>query len=390
MSAEKTYYEILNVPKTATAQEIKASYRSLSRKYHPDKLQPEQQEMGTNKIKEINEAYGILGDPDKRQKYDMYGKMDGNGGFSGGFPNGFPGGFPNGFPGGSFSSSGFSSGFNVPGMPSGIFNFMNGNDGNNQPSTPVIKISHEVSLEDIYKCASATVEISRLDACMPCEATGYKNKKSPQCQSCGGTGLITKVTQMGIGTFNRMSTPCTTCRGSGNVGTAGEKCSVCNGQRMIKRPHTISFNIPSGAMDGQTIVIENEGNQCLPIVAGKITRANIDIIIREKKHHTFTRHFSIQKMPSDPNNLLVLIHISVVESMCGFKREITHLDGHVVTIVETDPIRNGDIKCIIGEGMKGKNTWSANGTLFVKYEVDPYDITHDQKQFIYKDRKSVV
>ena len=363
-----SYYDILEIPKTATAKEIKSAYRRLATKYHPDKLPEDKKEWGTQKLKELNEADSVLSNPEKRKIYDQFGKEGLEGGMPGGMPNGFPGGFPGGFGG-------------FPGMDNIFGQFMKKPKKEMAP----IKVLVELTLEEIYNGKHVEQEINRFNVCKPCEGTGFSDKKNHECTLCNGKGKINRVMQLGPGVMQQMTSPCPNCNGTGSSLDASKHpvCKECNGTKIISEKFTINLDIPRGVHNEEVITIKDMGHEMpADMKNDKYTRGPVHVIISEKPHELFKRGISVNGNV-DISNMLITIKLSLVESLCGFKKSITHLDGREIVIVETDQIKDGDIKCIIGEGMVSHKKYSAKGDLFVKYEVETTHLSFKQKSDIY-------
>ncbi len=331
MSSEhgSCYYDILGIGRSASNKDIKAAYRSLCLKFHPDKLPEHQREQGTIKIKEINEAYSVLSNAEKKSVYDTQGK-------------------------------------------NGLSDRKPRSQYKRKVVVVDINISITVSLEDIYNGNAVNKRIERMDACHDCEATGYKDKQPHTCPFCEGSGVTIKMMRIGP-IVQHMKCPCHQCNGSGE--SYAPPCNTCDGKKTVIGNHDVRIEIPHDVCAGSTVVIKGEGHVHIPYNS---MRSNVIATIVEAPHAIFKRY------SSNMSNLLTCINISLVESICGFKRSIMHMDHRVVVIVESCGVKNGDIKYLAGEGMKGKDAWTPNGDLFIKYEVDDSDITYEQKIAIYK------
>lgn len=248
MPNNKDYYGILGVSKSASQDEIKSAYRKLAKQYHPD-LHPGD-EACAQKFKEINEAYEVLGDENKRSNYDQYGTADSNAGF-GGFGGGNPFGSGNPF-GGSFS--GFGDIFED------IFSQMGGRGRTSSVSIPGENISVNINLsfkEAVFGCEK-TINITKLNKCSACSGTGAKGgTELATCPDCHGTGQM-RYTQNSI--FGQVVTtgPCKTCNATGKI--IKVKCEACSGKGTIKSTESVTIKIPAGIDNDQVITMRGRGN----------------------------------------------------------------------------------------------------------------------------------
>lgn len=251
----KDLYEILGVPKTASEQEIKKAYRKLALKYHPDKHKGDKEI--EQKFKEINNAYEVLSDKQKRQNYDQFGSADFRGGGGGGFGGAqdFGGGF-------DFSSFGGSGGFGGGGFADIFESFFGGQSrqsSRRKGPRPGNDIEFRLDLE--FKEAAFGTEkellVTKPVSCKHCSATGAEpGSKSVTCKTCGGSGEIRQVRQT---LFGQMATSrvCPECEGEGR--THERKCTVCGGATRIRREEKIKVKIPAGVDNDSTIRLSGKG-----------------------------------------------------------------------------------------------------------------------------------
>jgi DnaJ-class molecular chaperone len=344
---DTSYYDTLNIPKTATNVEIKKAYKMLAKKYHPDKLTPAEKEQGEQKFKEIAEAYSVLNDPKKKELYDRFGKE--------GLNN------------------------NGPNMPN--FNDIFGNIfGNNKKSniTP-LQVSINLTLEDIYTGKKFNLQFDRNELCKKCDGTGSADKQSKKCTICNGTGQ--QIHTLRNGPFiQQIAKPCNSCNGIGEM--IQNKCTNCNGSKFTKVKSQIMVNVQAGCKKGDQLIIENQGHD-LTAEQKKETgkeKSPLVIVINEIEHSVFKRGVVIQNK-MDPANLLVELEISLVESLCGCEKTIKHLDNRDLNIVEDNIIKNGYIKYIPNEGLPKKN---GKGDLFIRFNINyPEKLDDKQKKIIY-------
>lgn len=246
----KDYYKILGVEKSASQDDIKSAYRKLAKQYHPD-LHPNDPNCAA-KFKEINEAYEVLGDSNKRANYDQFGSANPNdffGGASAGGFSDFGGGFGNAFEDifdifSSFGSKTGSARSQEMGVP--------GED---------INVSVNLSFKEAVFGCQKTFRVAKVDKCTSCKGTGAKNgTEYTTCPDCQGSGRV-NITQNTI--FGRMSSvaPCKTCNATGKI--IKTKCEECNGKGTIKSFQEIKVDIPAGINDGQVITMRGKGNASL-------------------------------------------------------------------------------------------------------------------------------
>ncbi|RXI79634.1 molecular chaperone DnaJ [Levilactobacillus suantsaii] len=242
--AQKDLYGVLGVAKDASQDEIKKAYRKLSKKYHPDlNKAPDAAE----KFKEVQEAYDVLGDQQKRQNYDQYGSADGaQGGFGG-----FGGGQAGGFGGGGFGGGGFDD----------IFNQFFGGGGRRNPNAPRpgrdLQYQMTLTFEEAIFGKKTTITYTREAQCHTCGGNGAKPGTSPvTCHECGGSGYVTTVTNTPLGRMQSQQ-PCPVCHGTGQE--IKEKCPTCGGSGHEEQKHEVEVTIPAGVDDGQQMCLQGQG-----------------------------------------------------------------------------------------------------------------------------------
>ena len=251
----KDYYKILGVDRGASETDVKKAFRKLAHEYHPDKANG-----NAEKFKEINEAYQVLGNKEKRTQYDQFGTtFDGSQGFGGGNP------FAQGF-------GGFGGAQNVDFDFGDIFSsFFTGEGprGSSRSQRGVdIEVDLEISLKEAVFGTSQTISLRKQNSCEACDGTGAEKGTSyDECKTCGGSGKIATTV---LGTF-RTQTVCPDCRGQGK--TIKNKCGACSGQGVIDENADIRVEVPAGIDDGQAIRLSGQGN------AGKNGAAAGDLYI---------------------------------------------------------------------------------------------------------------
>lgn len=317
MSDKRDYYEVLGVAKEADGTELKKAFRSLARKYHPDKNDaPDADE----KFKEIQEAYAVLSDNDKRRNYDRFGH---NG--PGGSPFG-PGGFQ-GFNinlddilGGDFFSSMF-------GGRSSRTSRQQGND---------ILIRHEIDLVSVLEGGKEELEIDLPATCSDCEGTGAKDGVTTQCNECDGVGQV-RVRQQ-IGPFVQDSVrACQYCQGSGR--TYASKCKSCSGDGIQSESQVLRFSIPKGAQEGTRLRMRGKG-QPAPQGRGAAGDLFIELIIEE--HPWFERNGM---------DLIMSLPLGFTALALGSSVVLPHIDGKDLVIKIPSGTNSGDTITIDSRGL---------------------------------------
>lgn len=339
--ANKDYYEILGVSKSADADEIKSAYRRLAKKYHPDlNKTPEAAE----KFKEINEAYEVLGDDKKRANYDQYGSADGpqfggQGGFQGG-------GFGDFFGGGGQGFGGFSDIF------SDIFSAFGGGNGGGasrmQQRGSDINIAMNLTFDEAVFGCEKIISFSRVEACSKCNGTGAKGgTEFSTCPNCKGAGRV-RVQQRTPFGMSISESACPTCGGTGKI--IKERCEECGGKGCKKVSAQVHCKVPAGIDDGQTIRMRGEGNA--PAGQGIIGDLNIKVSVAT--HPIFKR-----------NGVDLMFDMAVPFTTCllGGKIDIPLTKG-VKTVKLEEGTKNGTIVRIKGEGVKRLNS-TQKGDLIV-------------------------
>ena len=298
MAGKRDYYEVLGVSRNASEADIKKAYRKLAKKYHPD-VNPGNREAEA-KFKEVNEAYEVLSDPQKKAQYDQFGhagvNSNGFGGTGGGFADfdfGFGDIFESFFGGSGFGSS---SRRNAP---------QKGRD---------LRYNLEISFEEAAFGAEKEITILRMEKCDKCGGSGAKpGTTATTCSTCNGTGQVQYKQRTPFGQFINVKT-CSACNGEGKI--INNPCTMCHGKGQVRKSKKVKINVPAGIDDGQTISLRGEGD---PGTKGG-PPGDLYISISVRPHPLFTRK---------GYDIICEIPITFAQAALGAEIEVPTLDGRV-------------------------------------------------------------
>jgi molecular chaperone DnaJ len=356
--AKRDFYEILEIPRTASPDEIKKAYRKMALKFHPDKNPNDPSAEG--KFKEAAEAYEILSDADKKARYDRYGH-DG--------VKGMPGGGAGMSMDDIFSHFGDIFGDAFGGAFNDQFGFGNRGRGRRRVNRGTnLRVKVKLTLEEIANGVEKKIKVSKYVPCDSCNGTGAEKGASMNtCHTCHGRGQVTHVTNTFLGQMQTTST-CPTCDGEGTV--IGTKCNKCFGNGIIKGEEVISVRIPAGVADGMQLSMSGKGNAAARGgVAGDLL-----ILVEEFEHESFTR---------DGNNLIYEHFISIPDAALGTNIEIPTLDGKARIKIEAGT-QSGKILRLKGKGLPDLNGYG-RGDILVNLSVwTPKDLTREEAQILEK------
>lgn len=355
---KRDYYEVLGVGKNASDDEIKKAFRRAAVEHHPDRGGDEV------KFKELNEAYEVLKDPSKRQRYDQFGHA-GVGSSAASDGNPFGGDF------GGFGHAGENINFDFGDLGLGdIFgNFFGGAASGGQKSNRGrdVETDVEISFEQAVFGTEIDLKLNMEDVCDHCKGTtaepGYELKK---CDNCNGTGQVTNVMRTVFGNI-KQAAPCPKCRATGKI--AEKICTVCGGKGTEKRNQTVALKVPAGIDDGATIRLREHGE-----AMANAPKGDLYVNVRVKPHKKFTREGDL---------ILSSEHVPMVDASLGVEIEVETVDGNVRMKVPAGTQSGTDFK-LSGHGVPHLNK-STRGAHIVTVIVDtPTKLSAEQKELLEK------
>ena len=357
--SKRDYYEILGVGKSASADEIKKSYRKVAMQYHPDRNPGDK--AAEEKFKEAAEAYEILSDQDKRAQYDRFGHA-GVGGAGG---RGGSGGMNmddifNQF-GDIFGDDLFGSFFGG-GQRGGGRQRGRGTRGSN------LRIKLKLNYEEIAKGVSKNIKVKKYVSCTTCSGSGAKDKNSTQtCSTCGGNGQVRRVQNTFLGQMQTVAT-CSDCNGEGSTVTA--KCGACKGDGRVYGEETVSIDIPAGVQEGMQLNVSGKGN------AGERGGSNGDLIIliEEETHKELYR---------EGNNVAYELHLSFTDAVFGIQAEVPTIDGRAKIKIPAGT-QSGKIFRLKGKGFPSVNSYEKGDQLVQVSIWTPQQLSAEEKAALEK------
>lgn len=360
--SKRDFYEILGVSKSASADEIKKAYRKKAIEYHPDKNPGDKS--AEEKFKEAAEAYEVLSDQQKRQRYDQFGHAGVNGAAGGG-----------GFGGGGMSMDDIFSHFGD--IFGGHFGFGGFGGGGSRGGSRVrkgsdLRVKVKLNLSEIATGVEKKIKVKKYVSCQHCNGSGAEHgSDSTTCTTCHGSGRVTRVQNTILGQMQTQS-ECPTCHGEGKV--IREKCKYCAGEGIVREDEVININIPAGVMEGMQLSMSGKGN------AARRGGVNGDllVLIEEEKHPQLIR---------DENDLIYNLLITVPQATLGDAVEVPTVDGKVkVTIAAgTQP---GKVLRLRGKGLPSVNRYGTGDLLINIGVYIPESLNKEEKNLMEKLSKS--
>lgn len=356
MADKRDYYEVLGVQKGASNDEIKKAYRKKAKQYHPD-MNPGDK-TAEAKFKEVNEAYEVLSDSEKKARYDRFGHAGVDPNFGAGGPGG-----------------GFNMDFGDIDLGDIFGSFFGGGFGGfggsrNNPNAPRrgadLSMQLMISFEEAAKGCKKQVTYTRVEDCADCHGTGAANGASPEvCPDCRGTGYVTVQQRTALGVMSSRRA-CGRCNGTGKI--VNNPCRTCSGQGKVKKKHTLEVEIPAGIDNGQIVPIRGMGN----VGENGGRPGDLKISVRVRPHQYFER---------DNFDVWYELKVSITQAALGTTVKVPTLDGPVEFEVRagTQP---GDVVKLRGKGIT-RPYERAKGDQFVRIVVNvPKTLNQQQKDLL--------
>ena len=347
---KRDYYDVLGVDKSASADEIKKSYRRLAMKYHPDKNPGDKE--AEEKFKECAEAYEVLSDTQKKQRYDQYGH------------DGLRGAGMH-----DYSRMNVDDIFNMSGFADIFGDFFGGaRSRRTSPNAPQrgydLETTVRLTLNDIAVGAEKDIEFTRQDTCGECNGSGCEKGKTPdRCVVCGGTGQVQKA---GLGGFFQMVSTCGQCGGSGQV--INHPCKKCHGSGRVPKKRKVTIKVPAGVHEGQGIRVAGEGEPG----RNNGPRGDLFCYVRLEEHPFLVREGS---------DLIALVPISFTQAALGAMVDVPSLNGTKQLKIPAGT-QNGNVFRIKGEGLPDLRT-RRQGDELVRVMIEiPKNLTSKQEKLL--------
>lgn len=346
--SKRDYYEVLGVPRDADENAIKSAYRKLARQYHPDVNKSEDAE---ERFKEINEAYEMLSDADKRAAYDRFGHAATQGGFgAGGAGQGF-GGFP-GF-GDIFEE--FFGGFG--GARTAQRGPARGND---------LRYDLDITFQEAVFGVEKEIEVPRAETCPQCQGSGAEPGTKPiRCPQCNGAGEVRRAQQTILGQFVSVTT-CPRCNGEREIATT--PCTQCHGQKRVRVTRKLAVSIPAGVDDGMRIRLANEGE---PGERGG-PPGSLFVVLSVKPHPLFQRQ---------ENDIVLELPVNIVQAALGAEIDVPTLDGPAKMTIPPGT-QHGAVFKLRGKGVPILRSSRRGDQLVVARVVVPEKLNDKQRKLL--------
>ena len=331
----KEYYELLGVSEDASQDEIKKAYRKKAKKYHPDSNSDTADE---EKFKKINKAYDVLGDEEKRKKYDRFGKQGVEG---------------NARAGQQRAAQNFQD----------IFEHLFGGGGRRRSGGQDLRVQTSITLKEAYQGVEKTFEVSRKKECPDCGGSGAENGNTSTCNECSGEGRVQQVQRTPFGRTQAV-VECPNCSGSGQI--PEENCHNCGGEGVTEQEETITIDVPAGIRDGQRLKVAGKGNESNGRPGDLYVRVNVE------------PHEALERKDSD---LFTTVKIGVGDAILGTEINVPTADSSVEVKIPkgTQP---GQVLRVKDKGMPSRRGY---GDLYIKVDVKIPDSVNEEQAEVIED-----
>jgi molecular chaperone DnaJ len=359
---KRDYYEILDVPKSASADEIKKAYRKKAIQFHPDKNPGDKE--SEEKFKEAAEAYEVLSNAEKKQRYDQFGHAGMGGG-------------SNGFSGQNMNMDDIFSMFgDIFGGHFGGFGGFGGGGGRGHSQQRVnrgqnLRVKVKLNLQEVAKGAEKKIKVKKYIGCNVCKGTGAKDGSYSTCSTCHGSGQVTRVSNTFLGQMQTTSA-CPSCGGEGKL--IANKCPSCYGEGIVQGEEIISINIPAGVAEGMQLSVNGKGNAAR---RGGIN-GDMIVLIEEEEHPELIR---------DDNDLIYNLFLNFPDMALGTTSEIPTIEGKVKVKIDagTQPEK---ILRLRGKGLPDVNGYGKGDILVKVHAWVPTHLTSEEKKLLEKLQQS--
>ena len=353
--SKRDYYSILGVSKTASPTEIKKAYRKLAIKYHPDR-NPDNKDAEA-KFKEAAEAYDVLGNTEKKQRYDRFGHQA----------------FQQSSGGGGMNMEDIITNFRDIFGGDNIFSSFFGErqDGPQGQRGQSLRIKLKLNLEEIVKGSKKTVKVKRYVVCETCHGSGAKGAGAKTCNTCQGRGEVRKVRRTMLGDVISRA-PCSVCAGTGKIIT--DRCKSCRGEGRLLDQEKIDINVPRGVQEGVQLSMKGKGNY------GRMGGSPGDLLI-------FIEEIEHKYLKREGNNLHYDLHISFIDAALGREIKVPIVGGQVTINIQPG-IQSGKILRLRGKGIPDLNGYGQGDQLVHINVVVPTRLTDKEKKILKSLRES--
>ena len=351
----KDYYKILDIDRNSNEDQIRSAYKKMALKYHPDK-NPNNQEEANAKFQEITEAYSVLSDQDKKNRYDRTGSVED-----------VPHGFSHGMHPNDIFSQMFGCAFNMN------FNFHSNFGGRKQErrveSSPDRRIEIPISIKDMFLGIERSVTFSRKVKCQKCNASGLRDgSKEITCSRCNGRGQVMIVRREGFSVYQHIST-CSDCNGNGVTSNHSDICPECNGSKIMMSNPTVTITTEPNINNGEHLKLANFSDE----LANANSAGDLYFVFSHREE---------KDMKRVGDDLVINRNITLLESLAGFQLDFDHPNGEHIVIESSELIREGETLSIDNLGFYNKTNGLYGRLKFIFHIVYPSSINNNTKDIL--------